>query len=50
MIITRSNCKARNYGQLVNELDIKIPVANHMECMGRIANYANLTKKTKWHP
>ena len=50
-ISTISNIKrkdiARNYRQLVNELDIKIPVADHMKCIARIANYANLTEKTK---
>jgi transcription initiation factor TFIIB len=52
-ISTISNIKrkdiARNYRQLVNELGIKIPVADHMKCIARIANNANLTEKTKRH-
>ena len=35
------------YGFLVMELDIKVPLADQMKCVNKIANKANLSEKTK---
>ena len=48
---TSSNVKrksiSRMYRLLVVELDLKVPLADPMKCIAKIANNANLTEKTK---
>ena len=48
---TASNVKrksiSRMYRLLVFELDLKVPLADPMKCIAKIANNANLTEKTK---
>jgi transcription initiation factor TFIIB len=48
-ISSASNVKrkeiARYYRLLIRELDVKIPIADHMKCIVTIANKANLTEK-----
>src|SRR6188472_3345541 len=38
---------ARNYRMIISELDLKIPNADPMKCIAKVANKANLTEKTK---
>jgi transcription initiation factor TFIIB len=38
---------ARNYRMIISELDLKIPSADPMKCIAKVANNANLTEKTK---
>jgi transcription initiation factor TFIIB len=38
---------ARTYRQLVFELELKIPAADLMKCITKVANKANLSEKTK---
>jgi transcription initiation factor TFIIB len=38
---------ARSYMVLVSELDIKIPVVNHMRCIAKVANKLRISEKTK---
>jgi transcription initiation factor TFIIB len=38
---------ARNYRMIISELDLKIPNADPMKCIAKVANNANLTEKTK---
>ena len=49
-IIAASNVKrkdiARNCRLLIRELDIKVPIADPMKCIAKIANKANLSEKT----
>jgi transcription initiation factor TFIIB len=37
----------RSYMMLVSELDIKIPVVNHMRCIAKVANKLRISEKTK---
>jgi transcription initiation factor TFIIB len=50
-IATISNIKrkdiARNYRMILRELDITIPILDHIYCIIRIANRANLNDQTK---
>ena len=50
---TASNAKrrdiARYYRCLVNEMDMKIPVVDAIQCVARIASGAGITEKTKRH-
>jgi transcription initiation factor TFIIB len=52
-IIAASNVKrkdiARNCRLLIRELDIKVPIADPMKCITKIANKANLSEKTIRH-
>jgi len=52
-IIAASNLKrkdiARNCRLLIRELDIKVPIADPMKCVTKIANKANLSEKTIRH-
>jgi transcription initiation factor TFIIB len=34
---------------LIRELDLKVPIADHMKCIVKIANKANLSEKTIRH-
>ena len=38
---------ARNYRMIISELDLKIPNADPMKCIAKVANNANLTENTK---
>ena len=38
---------ARNYRMIISELDLKIPNADPMKCIAKVANKANLTENTK---
>jgi transcription initiation factor TFIIB len=38
---------ARNYRKLLFELDLKVPNADPMKCISKVANKANLTENTK---
>jgi transcription initiation factor TFIIB len=38
---------ARNYRMIISELDFKVPNADPMKCIAKVANNANLTEKTK---
>ena len=38
---------SRSYRLLVRELDIKVPLADPMKCIAKIANKANLSEKTR---
>jgi transcription initiation factor TFIIB len=40
---------ARNYRLLINELDIRVPVADPLKYTAKIANTAKLSEKTKRH-
>ena len=50
---TASNARrrdiARYYRCLVNEMDMKIPVVDAIQCVARIANMIGITEKTKRH-
>lgn len=52
-IAAASNIKrkdiARNCRLLISELDIRVPIADPMNCIVRIANTAELSEKTKRH-
>jgi transcription initiation factor TFIIB len=52
-IAAASNLKrkdiARNYRMLLFELDLKIPNADPLKCISKVANKANLTENTKRH-
>jgi transcription initiation factor TFIIB len=52
-IIAASNLKrkdvARNCRLLIRELDIKVPIADPMKCITKIANNANLSEKSIRH-
>ena len=39
---------AKCYRQLIYELDIKIPMVDSTKCIVKVANRANLNKKTKY--
>jgi transcription initiation factor TFIIB len=50
-ITAASNLKqkdiARNYRMIISELELKIPNADPMKCIAKVANKANLTENTK---
>lgn len=50
-IAAASNIKhkdiARNYRMIISELELKIPNADPMKCIAKVANKANLTENTK---
>jgi transcription initiation factor TFIIB len=50
-LTTASNLKrkdiARNYRMIISELELKIPNADPMKCIAKVANKANLTENTK---
>jgi transcription initiation factor TFIIB len=52
-ITAASNLKrkdiARNYRMIISELELKIPNADPMKCIAKVANKANLTENTKRH-
>jgi transcription initiation factor TFIIB len=52
-IAAASNIKrkdiARNYRMLLFELDFKVPNADPIRCISKVANKANLTENTKRH-
>jgi transcription initiation factor TFIIB len=49
-IVAASNVKrkdvARNFRVLILELDIKVPIADPMKCITKIANKSNLSERT----
>ena len=44
---TKRKTLAKCYRQLIYELDIKIPMVDSTKCIVKVANRANLNKKTK---
>jgi transcription initiation factor TFIIB len=50
-IVAASNMRrksiSKTYRKLLVELDYKVPVADPMKCIARVANIANLSEKTK---
>jgi transcription initiation factor TFIIB len=45
---TKRKTLAKCYRQLISELDIKIPMVDSTKCIVKVANRANLNKKTKY--
>jgi len=45
---TKRKTLAKCYRQLVSDLDIKIPMVDSTKCIVKVANRANLNKKTKY--